>query len=372
MPSRPTSDRHRPQDFVPAACLRRARTQFSAVADRNQLDLFGAPTPETRPQPPAGQASRGKPPLGPVAPTPEQLAQARELPPLVRLGTSSWSFPGWEGVVYDRAATEHELSKAGLLAYAQHPLLRTVGIDRTFYAPVPARVLAEYAAQVPDSFRFLVKAHDEVCTLRFGDHPRLGIRRGQDSPHFLDPAYTIDQIVLPFMEGLGEKGGPLLFQFPPQDALKSLGPDRFAARLHDFLRQLPKGPLYAVELRNRELLGPQLAAALRDVNASLCYAAWSQLPPVDQQARRVPLEPMPALVIRWQLPRGATYEAQRAEWAPFRHLQEEDLETRSAIAQLMKTALAKGKATYVIVNNKAEGCAPESVFKLIEKYLSIR
>lgn len=100
------------------------------------------------------------------------------------------------------------------------------------------------------------------------------------------------------------------------------------------------------------------------MNATLCYSGWSHLPPINQQARRVPLDLMPALVVRWQLPKGGSYEAQKALWAPFRELAEEDLETRKAIAQLVKVAQAKGKAAYVIINNKAEGCAPESVFRL--------
>ena len=342
-----------------------------------QLGLFGAP-PAEDPAPageeaarkPAPAARAGRAPVGPAAPLEWQREAARALGPDVRLGTSSWSFPGWEGKVWDRAATEHELSRSGLVAYAQHPLLRTVGIDRTFYAPVPARTLAEYAAQVPEDFRFLVKAHEQLCLLRFPDHPRYGAARGAESPHFLDAAYALEQVIEPFLEGLGAKGGPLLFQFTPQEALRALGADRFAARVHDFLRKLPRGPLYTLELRNRELLGPQLAAALRDVNGTLCYSAWSQLPPVDQQARKVPFDLMPALVIRWQLQKGATYESAKQAWEPFREIAEEDLGTRKAIAQLVKLAQAKGKAAFVIVNNKAEGCAPESVFRLARAIVS--
>ena len=75
------------------------------------------------------------------------------------LGTSSWSFPGWSGLVYGRpAASESRLARDGLAAYASHPLLTTVGIDRGFYAPLDAATFAGYAAQVPAGFRFLVKA----------------------------------------------------------------------------------------------------------------------------------------------------------------------------------------------------------------------
>jgi uncharacterized protein YecE (DUF72 family) len=66
------------------------------------------------------------------------VALARHLSPQLYLGTSSWTFPGWQGLVYDRAASASVLARYGLAAYARHPLLRTVGLDRTFYAPIAA------------------------------------------------------------------------------------------------------------------------------------------------------------------------------------------------------------------------------------------
>ena len=66
---------------------------------------------------------------------------ATRLPAAIRLGTSSWSFPGWTGLVFaprnGKPATEQVLARHGLPAYAAHPLLRTVSLDRTFYASSP-------------------------------------------------------------------------------------------------------------------------------------------------------------------------------------------------------------------------------------------
>ena len=96
----------------------------------------------------------------PVDPAVARIAAA--LPPRIHLGTSSWSFPGWTGLVYapqgGRLPTEHAIARRGLAAYAAHPLLRTVSLDRTFYAPLSADEFARYAAQVPEHFRFVVKA----------------------------------------------------------------------------------------------------------------------------------------------------------------------------------------------------------------------
>src|SRR5262245_5048315 len=108
-----------------------------------QLDLFQPPAAEPKAQV-----------VGAAAVSPELVAVAQRLPQNIYLGTSSWAFPGWYGLVYDRTASESQLARHGLAAYAQHPLLRAVGIDRTYYAPLPAADFAAYAAVVPDDFRF--------------------------------------------------------------------------------------------------------------------------------------------------------------------------------------------------------------------------
>ena len=72
---------------------------------------------------------------------------------------------------------------------------------------------------------------------------------------YLDAAYATDEVIAPYVAGLGERAGPLVFQFPPQGERLRSNPERFAARLERFLGALPRGPWYAVELRDRELFG---------------------------------------------------------------------------------------------------------------------
>src|SRR4029077_132259 len=66
------------------------------------------------------------------------LELAARIPAHVRFGTSSWTFPAWRSLVY---VDTHD----SLEEYARHPLFRTVGIDRTFYAPISAHDLRGYA-----------------------------------------------------------------------------------------------------------------------------------------------------------------------------------------------------------------------------------
>jgi len=85
------------------------------------------------------------------------LLQAPALPPEIRLGTSSCSSRLARRHLRRRASANGPQQES-LAAYAQIPLLRTVSLDRTFYAPITTIEYARYASQVPDHFSFVVKA----------------------------------------------------------------------------------------------------------------------------------------------------------------------------------------------------------------------
>jgi uncharacterized protein YecE (DUF72 family) len=158
--------------------------------------------------------------------------------------------------------------------------------------------------------------------------------------------------------------GPLLLQFPPQDVQAIGGPGRFAERLHHFLDALPRGPLYAVELRNASLLTAAYAQALSAVAACHCFNVHPSMPTLDEQQRIVSPTNAPALVVRWMLHRTLEYAAAGKRYQPFNRLVDVDLHSRAAIATLCLAALALNRPAYVIINNKAEGSAPLSVWQL--------
>jgi uncharacterized protein YecE (DUF72 family) len=306
--------------------------------------------------------------VGPAPVSDDLVKLGRELPQDVYLGGSTWSFPGWQGLVYDHKYSESKLAHEGLAAYAQHPLLRCIGIDRTYYAPVEARELAEYAAQVPDGFRFVVKAHEACTVSRYPDRPRYGALRGQVNPLFLDPAYATDAVVGPFMDGLGAKAGALLFQLSPQD----LGvPKSFAEELRRFLCALPKGPVYAVELRNREALIPAYAEALAEARAVHCHNVHPRMPEVTIQARLAGTDrpTTPLTLCRWLLAPNMTYEVAGRAYAPFDRIHKPDGQARRALSALARKALAAGRPFICTVNNNAEGSAPLSIEALAREIL---
>lgn len=298
-------------------------------------------------------------PVGPASVAPEVAALAARLPAGLRLGTSSWSFPGWQGLVYDRPASEQELARTGLAAYAQHPLLRAVGVDRSYYQPLRAATWAAYAAVVPPGFRFLAKAWDRTTD--------------PQGPGFLDPQLATQEVVGPAVEGLGERLGALLFQLPPLDLRALAGPGKLAERIYAFLSALPPGPRYALEVRSRGLVGPALAEALRAAGVSPCLSAHPQVPLLPEQAALLaPAVERGPLVMRWMLHRRHTYQDARERYAPFDRLVDEDPETRADLAGLAGAALRAGREVLITINNKAEGSSPCSLLRLAEAIADAR
>ena len=319
-----------------------------------QMDLFGAPVAPDKPQ------------VRPAEVDPELKALGSALPPNLRLGTSSWSFPGWAGLVYDQEAPEKELARSGLRAYARHPLFSTVGIDRSYYGSLSAETYRAYAAVVPEEFGFLVKAHENCTLSRFPGHKRHGDKRGEPNNIFLDARYAVDSVIDPVREGLGSKVGVVLFQFAPQASRELGGVWGFADRLHAFLSALPKDLLYAVELRNAELLTPPYAAALSDTRTSHCINIHPSMPSPAEQYELTTGCHDRAFVVRWMLHGEYEYDEAKAEFEPFNRLVEPDPGNRKAIAELVQEVSPETPA-WVIVNNQAEGSAPLSIVELAKE-----
>jgi uncharacterized protein YecE (DUF72 family) len=220
---------------------------------------------------------------------------------------------------------------------------------------------------VPPDFRFLVKAPAAI-TDRFQRAAGGQIR--ELNPGFLDLDVALEQAVTPFSEGLGERAGILLFQFPPLGRDITSNPRRFAEDLYRFLRRLPEGPPYAVELRDEALLTPDLAAALHHGGAVPGLAGHPRLPLLAAQGELFGSYNDGPLVIRWLLRRNRGYEEARDRYLPFDQLNEPDPETRSSVAALVAAALAQGREVFVIVNNKAEGSSPRSLIELARSVAS--
>ena len=353
------------------------------------ISLFDdSPQPELKPEP--APKKRAKSPAVMPARVSEEIQRlAHALPPALHLGTSSWTFPGWADLVWDQSYAEAQLSRDGLHAYSQHPLLRTVSLDRAFYRPMTAEQYAALAAQVSDDFRFVVKVpsmiSDAWIRRKESESAQAESEQAgqglQMNPHFLDAALFEQVCLQPVLQGLGNKLGALVLQMSPlppamlsQTAtLKLFGQLAGVLSAQSAIKNVVNHAVIALEVRNPELIlgsaRDDLIALLKDTGAAYCLGGHAKMPPLDEQLPILrKLWPGP-LVCRWNLNNlhgRFGYQAAKDSYAPFNKLIDEDHETRATLARVIAGTLQGGQRAIVTINNKAEGCAPLSVIKLAQ------
>jgi uncharacterized protein YecE (DUF72 family) len=289
----------------------------------------------------------------------DAAAIAARLPAGVHFGTSSWSFPGWRGIVYSRDTPATALARDGLREYAAHPLLTTVGIDRSYYAPIPDEDFRRYADQLPDGFRACIKAPASVTSsATFDTDART---RTIPNPTFMSAERLVEELLAPCARSFAGHAGPFVLEFPPSPRSALVSPGEFRERLDALLAALPRELEYAVEIRERALLTPEYARVLERHGAGHVYNYWSFMPMPLEQARVVHPDRLPFTVVRLLLKPGTTYEEQREAFRPFDRLVEPDEPMRLQVTRLVRRAAAGRKRAYVLVNNKAEGSAPLTI-----------
>ena len=327
----------------------------------SQLSLFDAdPEPDAQPTSHSGLE----------AVYAEARGIAARLPAGVHFGTSSWSFPGWAGIVYSGTASQARLAREGLREYAKHPLLTTVGIDRGYYAPIPEDDLSRYAEQLPPGFRCCTKAPASVTSaVLFGRHRS---QRPEPNPDFLNPDRFVDEMLAPFARTFRDRSGPFILECAPTPRDMPVDATFFAEALDHMLSRLPREFDYSVELRDRRLLTPEYGRVLARWRTAHVCNYWTAMPMPGAQAEVVPLDTAAAVVVRLLLGPGTRYEERRAEFSPFDRLVAPDETMRRDVVDLVLRSATLGRPVFVLVNNKAEGSAPLTIRDLARRVADAR
>jgi uncharacterized protein YecE (DUF72 family) len=158
-------------------------------------------------------------------------------------GTSGYAFKEWKGNFYPV-----DLKDDGFLGYyaSKFP---AVEINNTFYRLPKENVLLEWAAQVPETFTFALKASQRIT-----HHSRLK----EDSASALD-------FLLKNTSKLGDRLGPILFQLPPN--LK-----KDVNRFRGFLGLLPSDRRYVFEFRHESWFDDEVFDTMRERDIAMCVA----------------------------------------------------------------------------------------------------
>lgn len=293
------------------------------------------------------------------------------LSPLIRFGTSTWTYEGWRGQVYQRQYAKTAFVRECLGEYCQYlqngkPLFRTVGNDSTFYRPPTANQLRHYLNQIPDDFEMCFKVWEEITVPRFAQHTRYGVKAGQPNPRFLDAELFNELVLTPYREARFEPHtGPFIFEFQRH----GLTSQEFCTRLDRFFSKISRGFRYAVEIRNAGLLGPDYRKVLESHGAAHVYNHWSYMPPLLQQHKRmVERFTAPFTVIRLLTPLNMNYETAKKRAAPYNAIVEELPQMRKETVALIKQSVEENRQAYVLVNNRSEGNAPLTIQALTTSF----
>jgi len=286
------------------------------------------------------------------------------LAPLIRFGTSTWTYEGWQGQVYRRPYAKTTFARECLGEYCQYlhngePLFRTVGNDSTFYRPPTANQLRHYLNQIPEDFHMCFKVWEEITIPHFARHIRYGAKAGQPNPRFLDATLFKELVLMPYREAKFEPHmGPLLFEFQPHGM--SMGD--FCSKLDRFFGQLPLDIPYAVEIRNMGLLGADYQKVLEGHGVAHVYNHWSYMPALLQQHKRMEERfTAPFTVIRLLTPLNMSYEVAKKRAAPYNKIVRILPQMRKETVTLITQAMGENRRAYVLVNNRSEGNAPLTI-----------
>jgi len=289
--------------------------------------------------------------------------------PLIRFGSSTWTYEGWHGQVYHRPYAKSTFAQECLGEYCQYqykgePLFRTVGNDATFYRSPTANQLRRYRNQLPEGFEMCFKVWEELTIPSYAKQARYGLKAGQPNPRFLDAQVFKDFVLMPYREAKFEAHtGPFIFEFQRH----GMSADEFCSRLEGFFGQVPKEFRYAVEIRNAGLLGGGCNNKIETHGVAHVYNHWSYMPPLAEQHKRMETFTAPFTVLRLLTPLKISYVAAKKRAEPYNKIVGELPEMRRDTVSLVKQAVAENRQAYVLVNNRAEGNAPLTVEALVDQ-----
>ncbi len=280
----------------------------------------------------------------------------------LRIGTCSWKYPSWRGLVYTDSPTPDYLRE-----YAQR--YDTVEVDQWFWSlhgpdkvvlPQP-KVVAEYAQSVPDTFRFGVKMPNALTLTHF--HQTAKTDPLMPNPHFL----SLDLLhgFLDRLAPMSGKLGPMMFQFGYLNRQMLRTQAEFQDKLGAFVQALPAGFTWCVETRNPNYLNAGYFTFLREHGLAHVFLQGYYMPPIiDIYGKHADLL-TENVVIRLHGPdRGGMEERTGKDWSKIVEPRDADL---NGVAGMLKDAAVRRLTASVFVNNHFEGCAPLTIERMRER-----
>lgn len=286
---------------------------------------------------------------------------------LLRLGTSSWKYDSWKGLIYE---PDRSYRPADYLSdYAK--VLDSVEIDQWFWSLFPGaarlperRDVSSYEKSVPDDFTFTVKAPNALTLTHFyAKQPESSASAaGKPNPHFLDNGLL--RRFLDLLSPLGRKLGPIMFQFEYLNRQKMQSKEDFFERFGPFIRNAPTGFQYAVEIRNPNYYSQPFFDFLKSLDLGFVYLDGYYMPPIGQVFEKFAPHTAAFQVLRLHGSDRLEIETESGKvWDKIISPKPEGLK---AAAKIIRANARKKVLTYVNVNNHYEGSAPLTIRRFLD------
>ncbi len=306
----------------------------------------------------------------------------RNLHPYIRFGTASDRYAGWVGQIYTQPyrTTRRSKTVAGETLPEEVMEVRSVAeffqhfdfveIDFTFYRPLldedgrPTsnfHVLAQYEQYIPADGAVLLKVPQEITARK----------RWLRDPKTAKPAYQLndlyhdsDRFTRRFYEPacnlLGEKLRAFIFEHEYQRKADCPSPEENIAEHRRFFDRVPKDSRYHIEERTDRLKTSAYFDFLRSYGIGNVFSHWTYLPPLRKQWQQAGgFTSTDAAIVRLLTPLGMKYEDAYKRYHPFDKLMDEFPRMYREAAEIAREGVRQRVPTYIAVNNRAGGNAPE-------------
>ena len=225
------------------------------------------------------------------------------------VGTSGYSYKEWKGSFYPETIPAKDM----LAYYAAR--LHTVELNNTFYRMPQPSMIESWKAQVPEDFRFSVKATQSITHFR---------RLSNAGPQ--------TQLMLKTVAALEERLGAVIFRLP-ENMKKDL------KRLETFLKELPADTPAVFDFRHPTWFDDEVVALLRSQKRVFCVSDIEELP--------------------------ESYTFKTADWGYVRLRRERY--TKAELVKWTKRIKALGwKDTYVFFKHEDEGTGPKLAAQFLD------
>ncbi len=279
----------------------------------------------------------------------------------LRIGTCSWKYESWRGLVYSDKPKIIFLQE-----YAQR--YNTVEVDQWFWSLFGEKKInlpefhhvEAYKKSVGDKFIFTVKNPNSLTLTHF--YRKSKKEELKPNPHFLSEELTNEY--LKTLEPLKQNLGPLMFQFEYLNKQKMKSQQDFQIQFGNYVDKLNRDYQWAVEIRNPNYLNKAYFEFLQDYKLIPVFLQGYYMPSIIDLIPKFMDYLNDTIVIRLHGPdRKGIEKRTGGKWNERLEPRDDELKR---LVEIFAKVLDRDIDIYLNINNHYEGSAPLTINRIRE------